>query len=183
MPVISHIRATACIGIDMPDSTLSQELKQPKLLDQVRQYLRLHHYSIHTERSYVDWIVRFIRFHHMRSRDDLFSAEPKIEAFLTHLAIEGNVIPATQNQAMNALVFLYRRVPGQSRKGSINAVRCCKQEGMLRALECQVLLTTSVFDLTVPPSRPRGRNPEWGNRVKSWVLNSDSRPAGRFIRE
>jgi len=74
----------------MSDSTRSQELKQPKLLDQVRQYLRLHHYSIHTERSYVDWIVRFVRFHRMRSRDDLFPAEPKIEAFLTHLAVEGN---------------------------------------------------------------------------------------------
>jgi Phage integrase, N-terminal SAM-like domain len=69
----------------MPDSTPCQEPKQPKLLDQVRQYLRLHHYSIHTERSYVDWIVRFIRFHRMLSRDDLFPAEPKIEVFLTHL--------------------------------------------------------------------------------------------------
>ena len=72
MPVISHIRATALKQTHMPDSTLCQEPKQPKLLDQVRQYLRLHHYSIHTERSYVDWIVRFIRFHRMRSRDDLF---------------------------------------------------------------------------------------------------------------
>jgi Phage integrase, N-terminal SAM-like domain len=50
--------------------------------DEVRRYLRLHHYSIHTERSYVDWIVRFIRFHRMRSRDDLLPGEPKIEAFL-----------------------------------------------------------------------------------------------------
>ncbi|MBM4341545.1 MAG: hypothetical protein FJ110_18620 [Deltaproteobacteria bacterium] len=49
----------------MPDLTKSQ---QPKLLDQVRQVLRLHRYSIHTERSYMDWIVRFIRFHNMRSR-------------------------------------------------------------------------------------------------------------------
>ena len=71
----------------MPDATLCQEIKQPKLLDQVHQYLRLHHYSIHTERSSVDWIVRFIRFHRMRSRDDLFPAELKIEAFLTHLAV------------------------------------------------------------------------------------------------
>jgi len=55
----------------MPDSTKSQ---QPKLLDQVRQVLRLHHYSIHTERSYVDWIVRFVRFHSMRSREHLFPA-------------------------------------------------------------------------------------------------------------
>jgi hypothetical protein len=51
----------------MPDSTGNP---QPKLLDEVRQVLRLHHYSIHTERSYVEWIVRFVRFHGMRSRDD-----------------------------------------------------------------------------------------------------------------
>ena len=116
----------------MPDSTLCQEIKQPKLLDQVRQYLRLHHYSIHTERSYVDWIVRFIRFHRMRSRDDLFPAEPKIEVFLTHLAMEGNVAPATQNQAMNALVFLYKRVLRQPMEGSINAVRADKKVNVPR---------------------------------------------------
>ena len=66
--------------------------------------LRLHHYSIHTERSSVEWIRRFARFHGMRSRADLFPAEPKIEAFLTDLAVQGNVAAATQNQAMNALV-------------------------------------------------------------------------------
>jgi hypothetical protein len=64
----------------MPDTTRSQ---QPKLLDEVRNVLRLHHYSIHTERSYVDWIVRFVRFHAMRSREALFPAEAKIEAFLS----------------------------------------------------------------------------------------------------
>jgi hypothetical protein len=52
----------------MPDATGSQ---QPKLLDEVRKVLRLHHYSIHTERSYVDWIVRFVRFHGMRSREKI----------------------------------------------------------------------------------------------------------------
>ena len=91
----------------MPDTTRNQ---QPKLLDEVRKVLCLHHYSIHTERSYVDWIVRFVRFHGMRSRKDLFPAEPKIEAFLTDLAVHGEVAPSTQNQAMNALVFLYKRV-------------------------------------------------------------------------
>ena len=69
----------------------------------------------------MDWIVRFIRFHRMRSNNDLFPAEPKIEGFLTHLAIEGNVAPATQNQAMNALVFLYKRVLRQAMEGSINS--------------------------------------------------------------
>ena len=70
----------------MPGSPPSQP---PKLLDDVRQVLRLHHYSIHTERSYVEWIIRFARFHGMRSRADLFPAEPKIEAFLTDLAVHG----------------------------------------------------------------------------------------------
>ena len=71
----------------MPNVTRSQ---QPKLLDEVRKVLRLHHCSIHTERSYVNWIVRFVRFHGMRSRQDLFLAEAKVEAFLTDLAVQGN---------------------------------------------------------------------------------------------
>jgi hypothetical protein len=68
----------------MPDATRSQ---QPKLLDKVLQVLRLHYHSLHTERSYVEWIVRFIRYHGMRSREDLFPAKPKIEAFPTDLAV------------------------------------------------------------------------------------------------
>jgi hypothetical protein len=94
---------------------------QPKLLDEVRQVLRLHHYSIHTKRSSVEWIVRFVRFHGMRSREDLFPAEPKIESFLTDLAVNRHVAAATQNQAMNALVFLYKRVLSHAMEGSINA--------------------------------------------------------------
>ena len=78
----------------------------PTLIEDVRQVLRLHHYSIHTERAYVEWIVRFVRFHRMQSRADLVPAEAKIEAFLTDLAIQGNVAASTQNQAMDALVFL-----------------------------------------------------------------------------
>ena len=108
----------------MLDSTRSQ---QPKLLDEVRNVLRLHHYSIHTERSYVEWIVRFVRFHGMQSREELFPAEPKIEGFLTDLAVQGNVAPSTQNQAMNALVFLYKRVLKHALSGSIDAVRAAKK--------------------------------------------------------
>lgn len=52
--------------------------------------------------------VRYLRFHPMQSRADLYPAEPKIEAFLTHLAVEGRVAPATLNQAMNPLLFLYK---------------------------------------------------------------------------
>ena len=63
----------------------------------------------------------------MRSRADLFPAEPKIEAFLTDLALRGNVAAATQNQAMNALVFLYKRVLHQALEDRISAVRADKK--------------------------------------------------------
>jgi hypothetical protein len=78
---------------------------------------------MHTKRSSVECIVRFVRFHGMRSRQDLFPAEPKIEAFLTDLALHAQVAAATQNQAMNALVFLYKRIFHHSLPGKINAVR------------------------------------------------------------
>jgi integron integrase len=93
------------------------------LLDEARRVLRLHHYSIHTERSYVDWIVRYVRFHKMQSRADLQPAEAKMEAFLSDLAVNQHVAPATQNQAMNALVFLYKRVLEQPLEGKIDALR------------------------------------------------------------
>jgi Phage integrase, N-terminal SAM-like domain len=70
------------------------ESKQPRLLEETRRILRLHHYSIHTERSYVDWIVRFVRFHRMERREDLFPGEPKIEAFLSHLATAWQARPS-----------------------------------------------------------------------------------------
>src|ERR1035437_5087950 len=92
-------------------------------VDQVRDVMRLHHYSIHTERSYTDWIKRYIHFHHMRSREDLANGESKIEAFCTDLAVNGKVSPSTQNQAFNALVFLYRQVLKLPLEDQINAVR------------------------------------------------------------
>ncbi len=98
-----------------------------KILDQIRQVMRLHHYSIHTERTYLDWIKRYIAFHRMKSRDDLAEGEKKIEAFLTHLAVDERVASATQNQAMNALVFLYKRVLEQPLDDTINAVRAEKK--------------------------------------------------------
>jgi hypothetical protein len=85
--------------------------------------MRLHHYSLHTERSYIDWIKRFIHFHQMRCREDLSEGERKLEAFLTHLAVNGKVSAATQNQAMNALVFLYKRVLEKALEGKIDATR------------------------------------------------------------
>ncbi len=101
--------------------------KEKKLLDQVRTYMRVKHYSIHTERSYCDWIKRFIIFHKMASREDLNGGEEKIERFLTWLAVDNNVAPSTQNQAMNALVFLYKKILKIELTGDINAVRSRKK--------------------------------------------------------
>ncbi len=96
----------------------------PKLLDEVRQYMRLKHYSIHTERSYCDWIRQYIKFHHFQNKSELtVNSEDNIEAFLTYLAIDRNVAASTQNQAMNALVFLYRQVLDQPLEQQIDAVR------------------------------------------------------------
>jgi len=108
-------------------STYKNTFKNRKILDEVRDVMRLHHYSIHTERTYCDWIKRYIRHHNMISRQDLINGEAKIEAFLTHLAVDKAVAPSTQNQAMNALVFLYKRVLKQSLDQEINAVRASRK--------------------------------------------------------
>lgn len=80
----------------------------PRLLDQVRAKIRLKHYSIRTEQSYLDWIKRYIIFHNKQHPTNLGAAE--VEAFLTHLAVERQVAASTQNQAKSALLFLYREV-------------------------------------------------------------------------
>jgi integron integrase len=80
----------------------------PRLLDQLRHVLRVRHYSLRTEDCYVDWARRFILFHAKRHPCDLGAAH--VEQFLTHLAVAGHVAESTQNQALNALVFLYKQL-------------------------------------------------------------------------
>lgn len=79
-----------------------------KLLDQVRDVLRIKHYSYRTEQTYVDWIKRYIIFHKKRHPKEL--GAPEIEAFLAYLAQERHVAASTQNQALSALLFLYKNV-------------------------------------------------------------------------
>jgi hypothetical protein len=85
--------------------------------------LRLQHDSMHPERSSGEWIIRFVRVHGRRSREDLFPADPKIDAFLTDLAVHGHVAAATQNQAMNALMCLDKRALNHALPARINAIR------------------------------------------------------------
>jgi len=101
-------------------------MKHPpkKLLDQVRDLIRLRQYSIRTEQAYVSWIKRFILFHDKKHPNEMGKNE--IEAFLTHLAKNMNVASSTQNQAFNALLFLYKQVLDQPLDEKINAVRAKK---------------------------------------------------------
>jgi integrase len=82
-----------------------------KLLDRVRDRVRTLHYSIRTEDAYTQWIKRFILFHGKRHPQEM--GAPELEAFLTHLAVDRDVAASTQNQALSAILFLYREVLGR----------------------------------------------------------------------
>ena len=84
---------------------------KPKLLDQVRHAIRTRHYSYMTEKAYVGWIKRFIFFHNKRHPAQM--AEAEIAQFLSSLASDSHVSASTQNQALNALLFLYHEVLGK----------------------------------------------------------------------
>jgi len=97
-----------------------------KLLDLVRQRIRLKGHSIRTEKAYVSWIKRYILFHDKRHPEDMGKAE--IEAFLSHLAMKLNVAPSTQNQAFNAILFLYKHVLQKDMPEDIDAFRAKKPQ-------------------------------------------------------
>jgi integron integrase len=93
-------------NIPPPKPTPSPQRK--KLLDQVSDAIRLKHYSLRTEQTYKDWIKRYIIFHNKRHPKEMGIQE--IQSYLSHLATEKNVAASTQNQALSAILFLYRHV-------------------------------------------------------------------------
>jgi integron integrase len=84
------------------------DAKSPKLLELVRETLRTKHYSYRTEQAYVDWIKRFIIFHNKRHPRDMGAEE--VQAFITYLANERRMAASTQNQALSAIIFLYKYI-------------------------------------------------------------------------
>ena len=86
-------------------------VRKAKLLDTLREALRSRHYSRRTEQTYCQWTKRFVQFHHLRHPAEM--GEIEINAFLTHLAVKEKVSASTQNQALSALLFLYRHVLGR----------------------------------------------------------------------
>jgi len=106
---------------------LSTALKDKRLLDDMRDLLRRLGYAFRTEETYCDWVRRFVRFHVLQNRDDLLvESEAKVEQFLTYLAVKKQVAPSTQNQALNALAFLYSKVLQRPLEG-VNASRSRKE--------------------------------------------------------
>ena len=89
-------------------TTMQKQVQKPRLLDQVREAMRVRHMALSTEHAYVNWIRRFILFHDKRHPSEMAKAE--VSQFLTHLAVEGKVASSTQNQALASLLFLYRIV-------------------------------------------------------------------------
>src|SRR5262245_35019784 len=102
-----------------PMASASSSSAKPKLLDQVRQAIRTRHYSVKTEESYLGWIKRFIFFHNKRHPAEM--GETEIAQFLSSLATDRNVSASTQNQALNAILFLYHEVLGNN-IGYVNGV-------------------------------------------------------------
>ncbi len=94
-----------------------------KLLDQVRFAIRARNYSLRTEKAYVSWISRYIHFHGFRHPAEMGSSE--VNAFLTHLAVDRNVAANTQNQALAAILFLYRWILKRP-LDSVDAIRAKK---------------------------------------------------------
>ena len=95
-----------------------------RLMDQVREVLRYNHYSFSTEKSYVAWLLKYIRFHDRRHPQDM--GRDEIKRFLSHLVMNRNVSASTQNQALNAILFLYHQVLGMKIEGKISARRSHK---------------------------------------------------------
>ena len=108
--------------MEKPSITKFKPDPKLKLMDQVRQVLRYHHYAYRTEQSYCDWILRFIKFHGENTHPSKMGKK-EIDAFLSHLATHLHVAAATQRQALNAIVFLYRRVLDQPIEEQLEPVR------------------------------------------------------------
>src|SRR5918992_4775520 len=115
-----------------------------KLMDQVREVLRYHHYAYRTEQTYCQWILRYIHHFGGKTHPNRLGATD-VERFLSHLATEGQVSPSTQRQALNALVFLYRDVLHQPLESTIAPVRRKRRPRpptVLTQVEVQRLLAT-----------------------------------------
>jgi len=112
--------------------------RSKRLLDRVRDAIRLKGYSVRTEEAYADWIKRFILFHDKRHPREMGYSD--VRAFLLHLAVEETVAASTQNQALNGLLFLYREGLGKDWDGPVKAIRAKSAKRLPTVLTQQQVL-------------------------------------------
>ncbi len=132
-------KAQVMISVNSPLAALTPQ--KPKLLDRVREAIRARHYSRNTEDAYVAWIKRFIFFHGKRHPSEMGAEE--VTRFLSSLALDGRVAASTQNQALSALLFLYREVLNQDLpwlEGVVRAKRPIRLPVVLAREEVQAVL-------------------------------------------
>ena len=166
-------------SVDRPYSP-SQTPTKPRLLDHVREVLRRRHYSLRTEQSYVDWIKRFILFHCKRHPAQMGKAE--VTVFLTHLAVRRDVAASTQNQALSAILFLYRHVLEQELEwveGFERPKRPARLPVVLTRAEARAVL--GQLDSAVSAERKAGQSTGDGPRCRTLRAKrcyAPARPAG-----
>ena len=148
--------------MNAPDATGSTK---SLLLDRIRDKIRLKHYSIRTETAYVDWVRRFVLFHHRRHPREL--GPEHVEAFLSHLAVQRNVAASTQNQAKSALLFLYKEVLGSELPWLDNV------ESAKRPQRLPVVLTRTEVDAVL--NRMHGHSDVSTTMIYTHVLNRGGR--------
>jgi len=112
------------------------------LMDEMREVMRRKQYAAQTEKTYVHWVERYIRYHGMRHPREMGAGE--VQAFLTHLSVEGEVAAATQNQALNAIVFLYREVLGLAVVGVMRKERVAFRHFTSDAVICSIRRSKSL---------------------------------------
>ncbi|WP_209477014.1 site-specific integrase [Billgrantia antri] len=127
---------------------MDTQARPPKLMDRVKATMRVKRYSPRTEKTYCYWIRYFIRFHCVRQPACMGRSE--VRAFLEHLAVERHVAAATQNQALNAIVFLYRHVLEQP-LGEIGEFSHAKRPGRLPVVLSHEEVMLSLISGTLPP--------------------------------
>ena len=147
--------------------------KPKKLLDQVRDVIRIKHYSQKTEVIYIHWIRKYILFYNKRHPKDM--GVPEIEAFLTHLAVNQKVAASTQNQAFSAILHLYREVLGKPVETGYQNIGTIRSKRLLLLPPFQVLFSVQFGAECVLHNRnylPNGQiNPHMSNRIDSIPLH------------
>ncbi len=144
--------------------TLAEEVQKPtapRLLEQMREILRVRHYSRRTEDCYVDWTRRYILFNQKRHPAAMGATE--VTRFLTHLAVEGHVSVSTQRQALNALVFLYHQVL-EIQLGRLDHLKATRPERLPRRDFHEIVLghqdaSTRMVPAQLTPPVPCSRSP------------------------